>query len=120
MLRRTHALTALAILAALGATAGPAANAEERTRARAAVVGGGSVPEGRYPWIVAMSRGCGGSLVAPDRVLTAGHCVEDLRVDTLSVYVGARKRRRGALRYDGIPVQAVDVATHPGYRSLSG
>ena len=89
-------------------------------KARASVVGGGTVPAGQYPWIVALSRGCGGSLVAPDRVLTAGHCVEDLRVETLRVYVGARTRRRGSLRYDGIPVQAVEVATHPGYRSLTG
>ncbi|HEV2812845.1 MAG TPA: serine protease [Solirubrobacteraceae bacterium] len=83
-------------------------------------MGGGTVPPGAYPWIVAMSRGCGGTLVAPDRVLTAGHCVEDLRVDSLRLYVGARQRRRGALRYDGIEVGALDVATHPGYRSLDG
>jgi trypsin len=99
----------------------PAAQAEERqSRARAAVVGGGVVAPGQYPWIVAMSRGCGGSLIAPDRVLTAGHCVEDLRVETLRLYLGARIRRRGGLRYDGTPVRAVDVATHPGYRALSG
>ncbi|HEX8084601.1 MAG TPA: serine protease [Solirubrobacteraceae bacterium] len=89
-------------------------------KAHESVVGGGSVPAGAYPWIVATSRGCGGSLVAPDRVLTAGHCVEDLRVDGIRLYVGARQRRRGSLRYDGVPVRAVDVATHPGYRSLEG
>ncbi|MDQ3739804.1 MAG: serine protease, partial [Actinomycetota bacterium] len=89
-------------------------------KAKASVVGGSGVPSGAYPWIVAMSRGCGGSLVAPDRVLTAAHCVEDLRVDSLGLYVGAQQRQRGSLRYDGIPVRAVDVATHPGYRSLHG
>jgi secreted trypsin-like serine protease len=94
--------------------------AQEHKAARAAVVGGGTVPPGQYPWIVAMSRGCGGSLIAPDRVLTAGHCVEDLRVETLRIYVGASTRRRGSLHYDGISVPAVDVATHPGYRALTG
>ena len=39
---------------------------------------------------------------------------------TLRLYVGARKRQRGGYRYDGIAVRAVDVATHPGYRSLEG
>ena len=120
MSRKTHALAALAILAALCAVPGDESVAAEREPARAAVVGGGSVEAGRYPWIVAMSRGCGGSLITPDRVLTAGHCVEDLRVETLRLYVGARSRRRGSLRYDGIAVPAVDVATHPGYRALSG
>lgn len=120
MLRKTHTIAALTLLAALCATTAQANDAHRAPRAKTAVVGGGTVPPGQYPWIVATSRGCGGSLVAPDRVLTAGHCVEDLRVETLSLYVGARTRRRGSLRYDGIPVQAVDVATHPGYRSLTG
>ena len=117
---RAPAVVALAVLAALLAAAPQTASAEAAPKARAAVVGGTGVAPGAYPWIVAMSRGCGGSLIAPDRILTAGHCVEDLRVDSLRLYVGARQRQRGSLRYDGIPVRAVDVATHPGYRSLQG
>ena len=118
---RTRASGAALVLAGallLAAAAAPASPAGPG--ARAAVIGGGSVPPGAFPWIVAMSRGCGGSLVAPDRVLTAGHCVEDLRVETLRLYVGARQRRRGSLRYDGVRAAVVDVATHPGYRSLQG
>ncbi len=109
---------ALALLAALFAAA--AQGAAAAPKAKASVVGGTGVPTGAYPWIVAMSRGCGGSLIAPDRILTAAHCVEDLRIDSLNLYVGARQRRRGSLRYDGIPVRAIDVASHPGYRSLDG
>jgi secreted trypsin-like serine protease len=118
--RRTSTLVLLvAALAALSVTAAQAGGAS-KAKARAAVVGGEAAPAGRYPWMVALSRGCGGTLIAPDRVLTAGHCVEDLRVADLRLFVGARNRRPGTYRYDGIAVRAVDVATHPGYRSLEG
>ncbi|MEV6487346.1 serine protease [Actinoplanes sp. NPDC051633] len=43
--------------------------------ARGTVVGGDVAPEGRFPWMVRLSMGCGGTLVAPRVVLTAGHCV---------------------------------------------
>jgi secreted trypsin-like serine protease len=43
--------------------------------ARGGVVGGDPAPEGRFPWMVRLSMGCGGTLVAPRVVLTAGHCV---------------------------------------------
>jgi secreted trypsin-like serine protease len=104
-------------LAATAATAATA-SATEPPRAKAAIVGGVDAPPGAYPWMVALSRGCGGTLIAPDRVLTAGHCVEDVRVAEMHLYVGAYTRKRGGATYDGIPVTPVDVATHPGYRSL--
>jgi secreted trypsin-like serine protease len=111
-------LSALVVLVALGASA-PAAIADG-AKARSAVVGGTTVAPGRYPWMVALSRGCGGTLIALDRVLTAGHCVEDLRLSELKVYVGARHRKKGGYRYDGLAVKPLDVATHPGYRPLDG
>ena len=39
------------------------------------VVGGDLAKDGRFPWMVRLSMGCGGALVAPRVVLTAGHCV---------------------------------------------
>ena len=113
-----RALAAAVLLLALGALVAPGASAATAPKARAAVVGGQDAAAGAYPWMVALSRGCGGTLIAPDRVLTAGHCVEDLRVGDLRLYVGATRRQRGGYRYDGVPARAVEVASHPGYRSL--
>jgi hypothetical protein len=38
-----------------------------------AVIGGSPLAEAQVPWFANL--GCGGSLVAPDRILTAAHCV---------------------------------------------
>jgi secreted trypsin-like serine protease len=119
-MRRRAELLACVLVVLVGATATAAAADKDPPKAKASVVGGREAPAGSYPWMVALSRGCGGTLIAPDRVLTAGHCVEDLRVGELRLYVGARTRRRGGYRYDGIAVRAVDVATHPLYRPLDG
>jgi len=115
---RRAPLAAVAALAAALLLA-PAAPAAE-PRARAAVVGGTVAPPGAFPWFVALNVGCGGSLVAPDTVLTAAHCVEGVRASTLRLYVGAAARERGALRFDGRPALAAEVASDPGYRTLRG
>lgn len=43
------------------------------------IIGGFAAPEGRYPYVVSLqsfdgSHFCGGSLIAPDVILTAAHC----------------------------------------------
>lgn len=116
MRRRVSVLLVAAGLVAAAAL--PASAGAVPPTARASVVGGSAAPAGAYPWMVALSRGCGGTLIAPDRVLTAGHCVEDLRIADLRLYVGATRRQSGGYRYDGTPVRGVDVASHPRYRSL--
>jgi trypsin len=120
MRRPAELLACVLALLAVGAVPAAAEQKDEGPKIRAAVVGGREAPAGAYPWMVALSRGCGGTLIAPDRVLTAGHCVEDMRISELRLYVGARTRRRGGYRYDGVAVRAVDAATHPLYRPLDG
>ena len=78
-----------------------------------AVVGGTTVPQGKYPFMAALTSGgsqlCGGSVIASTWVLTAAHCVADGSAAGLAVRVGNVDWTQGT----NIPVAQVIV--HPGY-----
>lgn len=76
MLRR-DAFVAI-LLVTLGVACGHALAADDNEM----IVAGTEAPEGKYPWQVRLyssmedQRGfCGGTIIAPQWILTAGHCV---------------------------------------------
>ena len=51
-------------------------NKAEATQFEPRIIGGEIAPEGAYPWFY-KADGCGGTLVAPDIVVSAAHCLEN-------------------------------------------
>ncbi|MER7761614.1 serine protease [Streptomyces sp. NPDC097619] len=88
----------------------------------AGIIGGRDVADGTYPWMTALlSKGkgrpvdrqfCGGSLIAPDLVLTAAHCVTGVKLKSIEVTVGRTllsDKKQGALR------DLRSIVVHPRY-----
>ncbi|MEJ7842347.1 MAG: serine protease [Rubrobacter sp.] len=87
------------------------------------VVGGTTVPDGKYKFMASLgdiTRGntareqhfCGGTLIDRNSVLTASHCMEDVRAAQLRVTVGItslKEERQGQRR------SVVAIARHPKY-----
>lgn len=105
---RTGTLVALVVAAfALVAFAAPDAGA---------VIKGTAVPQGKYPWVVALEdlsggQYCDGSIVAADLILTAAHCVVDttspqVRVAAGSVYLNDPAMQKRTVK---------EMRVHPWY-----
>jgi hypothetical protein len=73
-----------------------------------AVIGGRAVRPADAPWFARVGL-CGGELIAPDRVLTSGHCVQGIPISDLNaVHVGGVVRR------------GIRVAMFPDWRTRNG
>jgi hypothetical protein len=89
----------------------------------AAVSGGARAPIANAPYVAWLPEGCTGTLIAPDRILTAGHCLSEFTPVGFSVIVGrdgnalvpfGRDRFQGAIAHGGIP--ALGFSVNPGFK----
>lgn len=90
-------VTVLAVIAAAGVAARPAS----------AVVAGVEVDPADHPAVVRLAQACTATLVAPRRLLTAGHCISRVLPGTSTV------------RLAGERFVAARVARHPRYQYLT-
>lgn len=113
-LARRAALALLLLATVLsGAPAGAQADPE--------IIGGRRADPGEYPFQVALlfhgtgdrwaNQFCGGTLISPDTVLTAGHCVVGARPGDIDVLAGTNRLLPG----NGRRVRARAIRLHPGY-----
>jgi trypsin len=107
-------LRLLALLACLCAIAlAPAQDAEAAPMSQR-VTNGDDVPDGQYPWQVALFLNpgfCGGTLVAADVVVTAAHCVFDVTPADIDVVAGPH---RDLTEVEASEIYGVEsIAVHP-------
>jgi hypothetical protein len=133
-LLRAALMITLAALAA-GSAAAAEADTGSRLGARAAIVNGYVPDASQWPWVTALifsdeylaSQGapasiddstrkfCGGTVIRPRVVLTAGHCIKETGIrgpGDLKVVIG----RRNLLEPVGEKLDVASIVVHPGYR----
>ena len=79
------------------------------------IVGGVEATPGEFPWMVSVQSGnshfCGASLIAPEWVLTASHCVIGESANGIKIVVG----RHALNTSDGVTRNVSQIIMHPSY-----
>jgi secreted trypsin-like serine protease len=113
MVRNAASLVLLGLVAVVLSVGEIPARAGDGAQPVREVVGGDLAPAGRFPWMVRLSMGCGGALIAPRVVLTAGHCVNGTGPDTgIQVTAGVTDLRSD----DAVTARSVSVVRAEGFR----
>ena len=85
------------------------------------IVGGSNADFGEYPWMVAIGnpngngiqQWCGGSLIHPEWVLTAAHCMEGETAGGLRVVIGLHQLSNAGS--EGETRSVTQIIAHPNY-----
>lgn len=118
--RRSSRLVTCALICALAAAPafalGEAGDRGQSPVAGKAVVGGKKASFSGWSFTVAILRKgrlhCGGSVIAPTKVLTAAHCIEGFGVGKLSVAANRPKLTRKGV---GETIRVASAVVHPDY-----
>ncbi|XP_073491188.1 transmembrane protease serine 9-like [Aquarana catesbeiana] len=83
------------------------------------IVGGTDALDGEWPWQISLqysgSHRCGGSLISPEWVLTAAHCIiNPIQESNYKVYLGLY--RLGVIDSQTVVANVRDIIIHPNYK----
>ncbi len=121
----TGLLGLLVLVGAVFATAGVLAGSGEK-KPEPRIVGGQEAVPGEWPWQVALIRAgadpyngqfCGGSLIRPDWVVTAAHCVEYEVASDLEILAGIHNLRFPDADYQRRSV--AEISIHPDWDTFT-
>lgn len=98
--------------------------AKEDETMRAKIAGGRLVPDGKFPFQVALMKPgmrlhCGATVIDSQWIMTAGHCVSGKMPRDLDVYVGSRTLPRPGMSGDGV-IRNIDKIVPHRFDSETG
>jgi len=125
-----------ALLGGISCQAAPDESLSEENigEAQQKIVGGGEATPGEYPWMAEIAvkasenswvHNCGGSLISPEWVLTAGHCIfergtlDKIPLANLQITLGEHDRRVAETPAEQVRTPLETIA-NPGFNNLPG